>query len=80
MRDRRPVDSMSTEELERIVCLRRILALVRERQKKAIHASGNRLGGLQAKAEAIRAAQAETQKELDALMPSALARAFAGEL
>ena len=43
MRDRRPVDSMSTEELERIARLRRILALVRERQKKAIHASGNRL-------------------------------------
>jgi type I restriction enzyme S subunit len=38
------------------------------------------LGGLQAKAEAIRATQAETQKELDALMPSVLARAFAGEL
>jgi hypothetical protein len=34
---------MSTEELERIARLRRILALVRERQKKAIHASGNRL-------------------------------------
>jgi len=40
------------------------------------------LDGLQANTEAIRAAQAETQKELDALMPSArsVARAFAGEL
>ncbi len=38
------------------------------------------LDSLQAKSEAIRAAQAETQKELDALMPSVLARAFAGEL
>ena len=38
------------------------------------------LDTVQAKAEAIRAAQAETQKELDALMPSVLARAFAGEL
>ncbi len=39
-----------------------------------------RVDGLQAKAEAIRAAQVETQKELDALMPSVLARAFSGEL
>ncbi len=38
------------------------------------------LDGLQATAEAIRAAQAETQKELDALMPSVLAKAFRGEL
>ncbi|MBN1887477.1 MAG: restriction endonuclease subunit S [Thermoflexales bacterium] len=38
------------------------------------------LDGLQAKTEAIRAAQAETQKELDALMPSILSKAFAGEL
>ena len=38
------------------------------------------LDGLQAKAEAIRAAQVETQKELDALMPSVLAKAFGGEL
>ena len=38
------------------------------------------LDGLQAKAEAIRAAQTETQKELDALLPSVLAKAFAGKL
>jgi hypothetical protein len=35
---------------------------------------------LLSKADAIRAAQVETQKELDALMPSVLAKAFAGEL
>jgi len=35
---------------------------------------------LQSQADAIRAAQVETQKELDALMPSVLAKAFAGEL
>jgi|GEM_PF-1195076 type I restriction enzyme S subunit len=40
------------------------------------------LDSVQAKADAIRAAQAATQKELDALMPSArsVAKAFAGEL
>lgn len=37
------------------------------------------LDGLQAKAEAIRAAQAETERELEALMPSVLARAMRGE-
>ncbi len=35
---------------------------------------------LQAQSDAIRAAQVETQKEFDALMPSVLAKAFAGEL
>lgn len=35
---------------------------------------------VQAKAEAIRTAQVETQKELDALMPSVLVKAFRGEL
>jgi hypothetical protein len=34
---------------------------------------------LQSQADAIRAAQVETQKELDALMPSVLAKAFTGE-
>ena len=38
------------------------------------------LGGLQAKVDALRRLQVETQKELDALMPSVLAKAFAGEL
>ena len=38
------------------------------------------LDALQAKADAIRAAQLETQRELDALMPSVLDRAFRGEL
>lgn len=38
------------------------------------------LDGLQAKVDALRRLQAETQRELDALMPSVLARAFAGEL
>ena len=38
------------------------------------------LDGLQAKVDELRRLQAETQKELDALMPSVLARAFAGEL
>lgn len=38
------------------------------------------LDGLQAKVEELRRLQAETQKELDALMPSILAKAFAGEL
>lgn len=38
------------------------------------------LDGLQAKADAIRAAQAETQKELDTLLPAVLDRAFRGEL
>ena len=38
------------------------------------------LDGLQAKVDALRRLQAETQKELDALMPSILAKAFAGEL
>ena len=38
------------------------------------------LDSLQAKAEAIRATQVETTKELDALMPSVLAKAFRGEI
>jgi len=38
------------------------------------------LDGMLDKAEAIRAGQAETEKELDALMPSMLAKAFRGEL
>lgn len=39
-----------------------------------------KLDRLQAKAESIRTAQAETQKELDALLPAVLDRAFRGEL
>jgi len=38
------------------------------------------LDGLQGKVDELRRLQAETQKELDALMPSVLAKAFAGEL
>ena len=38
------------------------------------------LDGLQAKVDELRRLQAETQKELDALMPSVLAKAFSGEL
>jgi type I restriction enzyme S subunit len=38
------------------------------------------LDNLQAKMDDLRRLQAETQKELDALMPSVLAKAFAGEL
>lgn len=38
------------------------------------------LDGLQARVSALRAAQAETGKELSALMPSVLDRAFKGEL
>jgi type I restriction enzyme S subunit len=38
------------------------------------------LDGLQAKVDELKRLQAETQKELDALMPSVLAKAFAGEL
>ena len=38
------------------------------------------LDGLQAKVNALRAAQAETDKELSALMPSILDKAFKGEL
>jgi len=38
------------------------------------------LDGLQAKVDELKRLQSETQKELDALMPSILARAFAGEL
>jgi type I restriction enzyme S subunit len=38
------------------------------------------LDGLQAKVDELRRLQAETQKELNALMPSILAKAFAGEL
>jgi type I restriction enzyme S subunit len=38
------------------------------------------LDGLQAKVDYLRRLQAETQKELDALMPSILAKAFAGRL
>jgi type I restriction enzyme S subunit len=39
-----------------------------------------RLRDTKAKVDALKRLQAETQKELDALMPSILARAFAGEL
>lgn len=38
------------------------------------------LDSLQAKVNELKRLQAETQKELDALMPSILAKAFAGEL
>ena len=38
------------------------------------------LDGLQAKVDELKHLQTETQKELDALMPSILAKAFAGEL
>jgi type I restriction enzyme, S subunit len=38
------------------------------------------LDGLQAKVDELRCLQVATQKELDALMPSILAKAFAGEL
>ncbi len=38
------------------------------------------LDGLQTKLDDLRRLQAETQKELDALLPSVLAKAFAGEL
>lgn len=38
------------------------------------------LDGLQAQVSALRAAQAETERELSALMPSVLDRAFKGEL
>ncbi len=38
------------------------------------------LDSLEAKADAIRAAQLETQRELDALMPAVLDRAFRGKL
>jgi type I restriction enzyme S subunit len=38
------------------------------------------LDSLQAKADALRALQAATAAELDALLPAVLAKAFAGEL
>jgi type I restriction enzyme, S subunit len=38
------------------------------------------LDGLQARVSALRVAQAETERELSALMPSVLDRAFKGEL
>jgi type I restriction enzyme S subunit len=38
------------------------------------------LDNLQAKVDALKRLQAETQKELDALLPSVLDRAFKGEL
>jgi type I restriction enzyme S subunit len=38
------------------------------------------LDGLQAKADAVRRLQAETARELEALLPSVLDRAFRGEL
>jgi len=38
------------------------------------------LDGLQAQVSALRAVQAETERELSALMPSVLDRAFKGEL
>jgi hypothetical protein len=42
--------------------------------------SGAATEALQAKVNTIRAAQFETQRELDALMPAVVARAFRGEL
>ena len=38
------------------------------------------LDGLQSKVDELRRLQTKTQKELDALMPSILPKAFAGEL
>ena len=38
------------------------------------------LDGLQAKVNALRGLQSQTQEELDALLPSVLDRAFKGEL
>ena len=38
------------------------------------------LDGLQAKVDELRRLQAATQKEVEALLPSVLAKAFAGEL
>ena len=38
------------------------------------------LDGLQAKVNALRELQSQTQEELDALLPSVLDRAFKGEL
>ena len=38
------------------------------------------LDGLQARVSALRVAQTETEKELSALLPSVLDRAFKGEL
>ncbi len=38
------------------------------------------LDALQAKADALRAVQSETAAELDALLPSVLSKAFAGNL
>lgn len=38
------------------------------------------LDGLQAKVDALKALQAQTQAELDALLPSVLDKAFKGEL
>jgi len=49
-------------------------------RRSALHDGPPRVDGLQAKAEAIRAAQVETQKEPDALMQSVLEKAFRGEL
>lgn len=43
-------------------------------------AEQDRLVAVEAKADALRALQAETAAELDALVPAVLARAFAGEL
>lgn len=51
------------------------LPSIEEQRRIAAH-----LDGLQAKADAIRSAQAETQKELDTLLPALLDRAFRGEL
>jgi len=47
-----------------------------EEQRKAVA----RLDALQTKVDELKRLQAETQKELDALMPSILGRAFAGNL
>jgi hypothetical protein len=44
------------------------------------NAIATHLAALQAQANASRVAQLKTQKELDALMPAVLDRAFRGEL
>ena len=66
------------------------LASINQRQLKAFrvakpplseqHRIVAYLDGLQSKVDELRRLQAEAQKELDALMPSVLAKAFAGEL
>ena len=52
-----------------------ILAPFTEQRRIVTH-----LDAIQGKVEALRALQSETAAELDALLPSVLNRAFAGEL